>query len=269
MFAKIYSKKFLTFIRIISIFAILFLVFRCIQEVSGYFYIEEADSITDNKLIAFLNIPNIVMFIFLAIFPSKIILVAIGAFYNAILIIPFGPMNVMGILMFCLGITVLSFRGFFNTHKKIKIISLIVFYVVMDLTLIRFGLDIYFTAFTYKIGIILVLGLGYVFFELSFADKIINKLTSPENKKLNLADYNGLNKRDAQWLKRIQQNDKYQAIAIDEKLSLGSVKNRLAFIYRTLETGDRVGFMNCYGDYKIYYEEKTEPVDEQNSQDNL
>ena len=80
-------------------------------------------------------------------------------------------------------------------------------------------------------------------------------------KKLNIAFYPDLTKRDCQWLGKIQQNVKYGAIAIEDHLSVGTVKNRLKKIYDALEVGDKNGFLNKYEDYKIYFD-MTEEKDE-------
>ena len=70
---------------------------------------------------------------------------------------------------------------------------------------------------------------------------------------LNLAEYPETTDRDAKWLTLVQQGVKYEAIAIDYELTLGTVQNRLNKIYHLLETGDRIGFLSIYSNAEIVY----------------
>ncbi|MBQ4496219.1 MAG: hypothetical protein II973_01815, partial [Spirochaetaceae bacterium] len=74
------------------------------------------------------------------------------------------------------------------------------------------------------------------------------------DKVLNLADYSETTERDAKWLELVQQGVKYEAIAIDFELTLGTVQNRLNKLYHILETGDRIGFLSIYSNAKIVYQ---------------
>ena len=70
---------------------------------------------------------------------------------------------------------------------------------------------------------------------------------------LDIKEYQKLNKRDAIWLCNILKKKKYEAIAIDSKITLGAVKNRFKLIFNELCVGDKQGFLNTYSDYKIYF----------------
>ena len=74
------------------------------------------------------------------------------------------------------------------------------------------------------------------------------------DKVLNLADYPETSERDAKWLRLVQKGVKYEAIAIDYSLTLGTVQNRLNKIYHILETGDRIGFLSLYSNAKIVFQ---------------
>ena len=74
-----------------------------------------------------------------------------------------------------------------------------------------------------------------------------------KDKVLNIADYPETTERDAKWLTLVQQGVKYEAIAIDYELTLGTVQNRLNKIYHILETGDRIGFLSIYSNAQIIY----------------
>ena len=79
------------------------------------------------------------------------------------------------------------------------------------------------------------------------------KAQTSTDKILNIADYSETTERDAKWLTLVQQGVKYEAIAIDYELTLGTVQNRLNKIYHILETGDRIGFLSIYSNAEIVY----------------
>lgn len=79
------------------------------------------------------------------------------------------------------------------------------------------------------------------------------KSQTVRDKVLNVADYPETTERDAKWLSLVQQGVKYEAIAIDYDLTLGTVQNRLNKIYHILETGDRIGFLSIYSGAEIVY----------------
>jgi len=62
-----------------------------------------------------------------------------------------------------------------------------------------------------------------------------------------------LSKRDCEWLLRIQNGEKYEVLAIEYNLSVGSVKNRLKNIYKTLDVSDRTEFEKKFKSYKIVF----------------
>ena len=74
-----------------------------------------------------------------------------------------------------------------------------------------------------------------------------------QEKKLDLKKYKNLSRRDAEWLAEIIKKTKYDAIAINSDVSLGTVKNRLKIIFQTLEVGDKRVFLNRYSDYEIMF----------------
>ena len=54
----------------------------------------------------------------------------------------------------------------------------------------------------------------------------------------------------------ILNGEKYTAISVDYKMAIGSVKNRLKFIFSTLGVGDKQGFLSLYKGFKICYGEE-------------
>lgn len=138
-------------------------------------------------------------------------------------------------------------RGFFKSLKALKISFLVLLYLIPELFCIRFGWD-YFATRLFKILQIILVTFCIVFLLYEYM-----KSQTVKDKVLNLADYPETTERDAKWLTLVQQGVKYEAIAIDYDLTLGSVQNRLNKIYHILETGDRIGFLSIYSGAEIVY----------------
>ena len=112
---------------------------------------------------------------------------------------------------------------------------------------LRFGKEIFFNRIYDTIQIIpLTFCIIFILFEYL-------KAQGSKDKVLNLAEYPETTDRDAKWLTLVQQGVKYEAIAIDYELTLGTVQNRLNKIYHLLETGDRIGFLSIYSNAEIVY----------------
>lgn len=152
--------------------------------------------------------------------------------------------------MYGLSIILLHARGTFNSNKKIKETIVFIFFIVLILTEIRFGKDIFFSCLFEKIAYSFVLVLCLFFLQVYTFDIFE---TNVSNYKLDLKEFPKLIKRDAKWLSAIQNGEKYEALALNSQMSIGSVKNRLKIIFEELGVGDKQGFLNKYSDYEICY----------------
>ncbi len=149
-----------------------------------------------------------------------------------------------------LSAVLLWIRGFFNCHKAIKITGLILFYLITLLLYLRSGWTFFVTQLLDILQILLITCcIIYIIYEYMKA-----QAQTIKDKTLNIADYPETTERDAKWLTLVQQGVKYEAIAIDYELTLGTVQNRLNKIYHILETGDRIGFLSIYSNAKIVYQ---------------
>lgn len=241
---SLYSKTSKRIIRIITLISIL------IISISTIFHIINRTQETDILLVLFQNSFSLILATLFFIFPTKLILLSLITFQYSIVSFIYEPKDIMGLLMFVLSLLILDIRGFFVNHKKIKLYTIFLISIIINMTELRFGLTIFLTSIIYKAGHIFVFSLIVLYF--IFKEK--NNLYS-KSSDLNLANYPSLKKRDAEWLIHIQQNHKYDFIAIEYEMSLGSVKNRLKLIFDTLEVGDKAGFLNKYSSSKIYYDE--------------
>ncbi|MBP5748788.1 MAG: hypothetical protein J6W63_10550, partial [Treponema sp.] len=134
------------------------------------------------------------------------------------------------------------------SHKLVKIAALILLYLIPLLFNLRFGIDFFVKQLFDIIQIILVT------FCMIFILYEYQKAQVSTDKVLNLADYPETSERDAKWFCLVQKGVKYEAIAIDYSLTLGTVQNRLNKIYHILETGDRIGFLSLYSNAKIIFQ---------------
>lgn len=246
---NLYSEKTKKIIRIISIVTIIILLTSNIKTlVLNEFDINSIIKFCQNSFV-------IVLTVFLLIYPAKLSLIAIMAFQYSFVFQYQSSTSIMSILMFMLGCSVLLMRGFFNQKKAIKFVIVMVPFILLYLSELRFGVTDFLNSSIYQFGYIFV-----VLLIIFFLDIYKTNLLSNNEKVLNLSNFEGLKKRDADWLQRIQSKEKYDCIAIDYKMSIGSVKNRLKIIFDTLEVGDKTGFLNKYSDYKIIFEQPEEAI---------
>lgn len=208
-----------------------------------------------NKYVLLSFVQNFVIILFLVFFllnPEKVGVLSVISFYYSVSIFICEPGNMMALFMYFLSISSLYARGYFNKNRKVKNIIAICFLLILIFSEVRFGKEIFIKAFIQNIGFSFVFGCS-LFFIFSYAGDLQD--LQQENNKLNIHNYPDLKKRDADWLVKVQKGEKYGSIAIDEKMSVGSVKNRFKIIFDELGVGDRKGFLNKYSDYEIFYEE--------------
>lgn len=247
---NVYSKKVKTIFRIISSIAILILI---ISNTNKILFFGLKDLI--NQRIEFytlvLNCLAIVLFSLFIIFPSKLgICSGISLLYGSLILV-FEPYNNLGILLFFLAVLILDIRGY---NKNNHIFSLIFtsIYIILVLSELRFGVSVFFQSIIEKLAYTFILFLLAFFGKVHITDLLNSKAS---NKTLDIQKYPALKRRDAEWLGKILNGKKYEAIAIESKMNLGSVKNRLKVIFKELGVGDKQGFLNKYSDYTIFFGE--------------
>ena len=241
-----YSRQFLLFIRITSIIFIGILCYLTAHAVYDVFYCHYYGCIMG----LFSGPISIIVLAFVVRRPEKLALFVLPLIFfsltNAI-----GNANPAFPIVFLeLSAVLLWIRGFFNCHKGIKITALSLFYLITVLLYLRGGWTFFATQLLDILQILLVTGcIIFIMFEYMKAQS-----QTVKDKVLNIADYPETTERDAEWLTLVQQGIKYEAIAIDYELTLGTVQNRLNKIYHILETGDRIGFLSIYLNSKIVYQ---------------
>lgn len=243
----IYTKYALRSFRTISILCAIFLLI-----IEAYLLCKTSKIELRNLrliLTVVINLISLFFFIFTSILPHRLGSLSFIAYIYATFIIPIEPENYMGILMYFLGTALLMVRGFFKKQKKVKIYILYLFLFALNLTHLRYGFLTFLDYFVKSLGGILVLCLYTFFLQAHYINTLVY-----EDKKLNIASYPKLTERDCRILQRIQKGEKYSVIARDENITEGSLKNRLHFVFSTMETGDKQGFLSYYDDYELYFD---------------
>jgi len=159
-------------------------------------------------------------------------------------------MNVMGLFMYFLTISLLIYRGFYIQKKVLKIIITVVFMLGLYLTKLRFGFENFIDAFLQAMGYSLVFGST-----LYFLFQYQKKKTTPfiNSRVLDLSDYdeNQLSQMDREWIELALTNEKYDSIARKYNYSLGHVKNRMRYIFLTIDVIDRIDLFSKYAGCKV------------------
>lgn len=246
---NIYSNEIQLVIRIISLLAIIILVISNIRKVE-FLGLEEFLKFSLNSFAFVVNCISIFLFFLLAIFPARVEILSLISSLYGISIILFEPQNNLSILMCGLSLMSLYARGMFNKHKRIKEAGVFIFLLILILSELRFGKEIFINCFFEKLAYSFVF-LLCLFFTQAYIFDVFE--TNTLNRKLDIQEFPELKKRDAEWLIEIINGQKYEAIAIDYHMSLGSVKNRFKIIFNELGVGDKKGFLNKYSDYEICY----------------
>lgn len=241
---SIYSNSFLRFIRLISVLFIAILLYLTGHAVYDVFFLHDYPCIFG---LVFGPV-SLVILAFIIAKPEKLALFVPSLLYFSITN-SIGDSNpAFPVILMELAVLLLWIRGFFRGHKVPKIIGILLLYLVPFFSGLRFGREIFFNRAFDAIQIIpITFCIIFILYEYM-------KSQNAEDKILNIADYPETTKRDAQWLELIQQGVKYEAIAIDFELTLGTVQNRLNKLYHILETGDRIGFLSIYSNAKIIYQ---------------
>lgn len=243
-----YTKKTLLLFRLFALIAIVILITSFIYSI----IYKNLFSSYSNTIFYFTNIISIFLLFFVLIYPHKIEVCSVITFIYSLQIFIFEPNNTMGLFMYILTVAMLYARGFYNIHKKQKNIFTIIIFILLNLSQMRFGSKIFLNSLIQTVGFSFIYLLSIYFIKAAIRN---DYNTNSSSNILNLKHYNKLTIRDALWLIQIQNKVKYDAIAIKSKVSPGTVKNRLKFIFSVLEIGDKQGFINEYSTFEICYGE--------------
>lgn len=252
--SSLYSTKIQKGIKLISLFAFILLLISNFVKIYSIIKNNYSDQLSFLVIVIIINFLLCNICVVLLFFPSKLELISICSILYSYIIVWEEAENPVSIFLFILGIVLLLFRGFFNRGKKVKLILTIGSFILYFVIPLRLGLYIFVQLTLYKIGVVFVAALIFLFL-FYYIQAYINKKQAL--KMLNIAKYSNLNVRDSEWLILLQQNKIYKEIASISNLKEGSVRNRFQIIFETLEVGDKTGFLNKYGEYQIIFDTQT------------
>ena len=155
----------------------------------------------------------------------------------------------IGQLLYFIGVSSLLFLGFYKTYRIPKIAGTIIFNFLLIATNARFGAMVCINSYIVSLGYSLAL-LVCIFFTTNFLRSIHMKKTA---RIWDLSQYPDLTQRDKEWLKQILDEKKYEDIASDSGVTVGTLKNRMHQIYNVVGIEDRVSLIATYGGYEVIF----------------
>ncbi len=190
------------------------------------------------KIVGIVDLITTIPLFLLFLWPDKLFLFSIVCLSQGIAnLVDMG--NVEGVLLYILGLSILFKEGFFRTHTRTKFMAMAFVLTSAILTKLRFGVS----SFLYSIKLILFLCIVFWLLFVIFRRYLVTLLPVwKERPKIFLTDYD-LMTRDYDFIKRVRNNEKYSAIAIDYKISESAIKQRMVSIYRKLGVADRSEFL--------------------------
>lgn len=238
-------------VKLICIFGLLILCPSTLIQLVKYNF-NVVQWIIDYSIYAIVNIVVICLFTIVYFKPRKVEILSIASLSYTILCICFEEsyLNVMGLFMYYLSITLLVCRGFYHTHKELKITITVLVLLGLYTARLQFGLSNYLDSMMQVAGYSLVL-----FCILSFIIQYINNknITYFKSRILDLSDYdeNQLSVMDREWLEMALTNEKYDTIARKYGYSEGHVKNRMHYIFATIDVLDRIDLFSKYAGCRV------------------
>lgn len=194
---------------------------------------------------------SFIIFIILVFIPEAFSLFAHIAFLYSLKIIAVETVaeNPIGLLLYLLGIACLLYRGLYKTKRTFKVVLSIVLYFILLCFSLRFGLLCFINSLVITLGYGLTF-LATVFFTVNFLKIIHVKKTA---RIWDLSKYPDLTTRDKEWLKEILEEKKYEEIARDSGVTVGTLKNRMHQIFTIVGIPDRISLLATYGGYEVVF----------------
>ena len=236
-------------LRIASIVAIVVLARGIVTNILSIINIDTPNSERPGSIFfCCINTFALVCFVILLIKPDKLTLFSIISFIYGIsnLIGTDGIEVGIGYLMFVLGTVALYVRGFFKNYRRIKICILLILFIAPVVSNIFLGIDVFEKILFYILGYTIILSLTII---ILLKYLIESKQAVPGQKILDLrkpvAD-GLLTERDADWLKKILNGEKYSSIAKESAVAEGTMRNKIRSIFKTINVTDRKQFLAIY-----------------------
>lgn len=217
-----------------------------IPEITNFVTFLESDLIT-----AVVDFISLVFFITLLFVPQHISIFALIAFLYSfkIIIVDTLAANPLGQLLYFMGISCLLFLGYYKTHRIRKIALSIIFNMLLISFSARLGLSVCITSYIISFGYSLVI-LVIVFFTTNFLHLVHVRKTA---RIWDLSKYPDLTQRDKEWLKQILDEKRYEEIASESGVTVGTLKNRMHQIFNVVGIEDRISLLATYSGYEVRF----------------
>ena len=253
-----YSRSSLNLIRFFCILGIVVEVL-CITRLFlrsdftlGFFDIKTLnDFLISDLFLEIIDSASFIIFVVLLFIPEQFELFAIVAWIYSFKIIALETVveNPVGLLLYLLGISTLLFKGCYKKHPHTKSILTVVFYMALVCCSLRFGILCFINSMVITLGYGLAF-LATVFFTVNYLRIIYVRKNT---RVWDLSQYPELTNRDKEWLKQILDERRYDEIAKDSGITVGTLKNRMHQIFNIIGIEDRISLLATYGGYEVKF----------------
>ena len=201
--------------------------------------------------IAIIDFISFAFFVILLFVPQHFSFFALITFLYSFKIILIDTIaeNPIGQLLYLLGISCLLYLGFFKTHRLIKIISSVLLNFLLILHSAQFGIMVLINS------LIVAVGYGLVYLvTIFFITNFLRLVYVRKNARVwDLSQFQELTLRDKEWLKQILEEKKYEDIAKEYGITVGTLKNRMHQIFNIVGINDRISLLATYSGYEVKF----------------
>ena len=255
---NIYSPEVLKMFRLFSIVGIIAEIFYLSRAFYRMGYAFDFSNIT--SLEDFFASPEglfisnslcLIVFIFLLFSPQHIEVVAFIAFYFSFVYMftPSLGKKQLGTSLYLLGTSSCVLRGYYRKHTKYKVLLTMFLYAALILIDLRISWSQFVDSLIDSLGYLLTYSISMVFFVhflRSTHEPVVNKIWD-------LSQYPELTERDKVWISAILQDKRYEDIAKESGITIGTLKNRMHQIFSIIGLPDRVSLLATYSGYMLKF----------------
>ena len=191
------------------------------------------------------------VFIYLLFQPQNIEVVAFLAFYFSFVYMftPSLGKKQLGTSLYLLGIASCVLRGHYRKHTRIKVYLTMIVYALLVLIDLRISVSQFVDSLIDSLGYLLSYSVSMVF----FVHFLKSTHESAAHKIWDLSQYPELTERDKLWISEILKDKRYEDIARDSGITIGTLKNRMHQIFGIIGLPDRVSLLATYSGHTLKF----------------
>ncbi len=243
------NKKIDLFVRCLACGGILVLMYRSLTD--AFLFLGSADVPKGEFPLYVYFVLNCICSIAFGVLiwkPHKLEVLASIAFLYAAVVFLDRRENPIGVCLYIAGIVSLYARGLMNRSKMLRYGIAVSVLVLLQLSRLRFGVEPFVDSVKETVSYLLVFVMIFVLLW-NNANRATRRVAS--NNVLDLSKYPDLKQRDKEWVLLALQETKYDAIARQYGVTIGTVKNRMCVIFKILGVQDRISLLAEYGGYQV------------------